>query len=71
MADIHQTASDALKEKICSKTILYTFNVTKPFNWYCDSSDCAVGAVLTHQDNCGFDIYSFIYHEHFYSAPSR
>jgi len=29
--------------------------VTKPFNLYCDSSNCAVGAVTTQQDNCGFE----------------
>ena len=35
--------------------VLYTSDVTKPFNLYFDSGDCAVGAVLTHQDNCGFE----------------
>jgi len=35
--------------------VLYTFDVTKPFNLYCDRSDCAVGTVLTQQDNCGFE----------------
>ena len=35
--------------------VLYTSDVTKPFNLYFDSGDCAVGAVLTQQDNCGFE----------------
>ena len=35
--------------------VLYTFDVTKPFNLYCDRSDCAVGTVLTQQDNCGLE----------------
>src|SRR6218665_1057569 len=35
--------------------ILYSFDVTKSFKLYCDSSDCAVGAVLIQQDNCGFE----------------
>src|SRR6218665_4158947 len=50
--DIHKNAFDTLKEKIHINVILYTFDVTKPFNLYCDSSFCAVGAVLTQQDNC-------------------
>jgi len=35
--------------------VLYTSDVTKPFNLYFDSGDCAVGAVLTQQVNCGFE----------------
>ena len=30
--------------------------MTKSFNLLCESSDCAVGAVLTQQDNCGFEL---------------
>src|SRR6218665_2485674 len=52
---IHQKAFDTLKEEIHKNAILYTFDVTKPFNLYCYSSDCAVGAVLTQQDNCGIE----------------
>src|SRR6218665_302888 len=36
---IHQKAFDTLKEEIHKNVILYTFDVTKPFNLYCDSSD--------------------------------
>src|SRR6218665_2566574 len=53
--DIPQEAFDTLKEEIHKNLILHTFDVTKPFNLYCDSSDCAVGAVLTQQDNCGVE----------------
>jgi len=53
--DIHQKAFHTLKEEIPKNVILYTFDATKPFNLYCDSSDCAVGAVLTQQDNCGIE----------------
>src|SRR6218665_2082007 len=35
--------------------ILYAFYVSEPFNLCCDSSDYAVGAVLTQQDNCGLE----------------
>src|SRR6218665_2934291 len=44
--DVHQKAFDALKKEIHKNVKLYTFDVTKPFNLYCDSSDYAVGAVL-------------------------
>jgi len=47
--DIHQKAFDALKEEIRKNMILSVFDVTKPFNLYCHSSDYAVGAVLTQQ----------------------
>src|SRR6218665_830752 len=53
--DIHQKAFDTLKEEIHKNVTLYTFDVTKPFNLYCDSSDYAMGAVLTQQDNCGLE----------------
>ena len=38
--DIHQKTFDVLKEEIHKHLVLYTFDVTKPFNLYCDSSDC-------------------------------
>src|SRR6218665_2342848 len=44
-----------MKEEIHKNVTLYTFDVTKPFNLYCDSSDYAVGAVLTQQGDCGFE----------------
>ena len=44
-----------MKEEIHKNVTLYIFDVTKPFNLYCDSSDYAVGAVLTQQDNCGLE----------------
>jgi len=31
------------------------FSVSEPFNLYCDSSDCAVGTVLTQQANSGVE----------------
>src|SRR6218665_988543 len=37
--DVHQKAFDALKKEIHKSGKLYTFDVTKPFNLYCDSSD--------------------------------
>jgi len=49
--DIQQGAFDILKEEIHKNVILYTFDVTKPFNLHCDISDCVVGPVLTQQDN--------------------
>src|SRR6218665_1449493 len=55
MYNVHQKAFDALKKEIHKNLKLYTFDVTKPFNLYCDSSDYAVGAVLTQQDNCGLE----------------
>ena len=42
-------------KEIRKNVLLYTFDVTKPFNLYCDSNDCAVGVVVTKQDNCGFE----------------
>jgi len=53
--DILQKAFDTLKEEFHKHVILYTFDVTKPFNLYCDSSNCAMGAVLTQQENCEFE----------------
>ena len=38
-----------------SKVVLYVFDVGKPFNLYCDSSDFAVGAVLTQMDDKGIE----------------
>src|SRR6218665_3320191 len=45
--DIHQKAFDTLNEEIYRNVTLYTFDVTKPFNLCCNSSDYAVAAVLT------------------------
>ena len=53
--DIHQKAFDILKKEIQKNMTLCTFDVTKPFHLYCDSSDYAVGAVLTQQDNGGVE----------------
>src|SRR5688572_30932573 len=54
LIDIQQ-AFNLLKDAVCSKVILYVFDVGKPFNLYCDSSDFAVGAVLTQMDDNGIE----------------
>ena len=38
-----------------SNAVLYVFEIGKPFNLYCDSSDFAVGAVLTQVDEHGIE----------------
>ena len=44
--DFNQKEFGALKKEIPKNVTLYTFDVTKPFNLYCDSSDCAGETVL-------------------------
>jgi hypothetical protein len=51
----HQKSFDSLKEIVLSNVILYMFEVGKPFNLYCDSSDFAVGAVLSQVDDEGIE----------------
>jgi hypothetical protein len=53
--ELHQKSLDLLKEKILSNAVLYVFEIGKPFNLYCDSSDFAVGAVLTQVDEHGIE----------------
>src|ERR1700733_11314301 len=53
--DNQQNAFNLLKEAIQSDVVLYVFHVGKPFNLYCDSSDFAVGAVLTQTDDEGIE----------------
>ena len=53
--DRHQQAFNLLKDAVRSKVVLYVFDVGKPFNLYCDSSDFAVGAVLTQMDDKGIE----------------
>jgi len=53
--DRHQQAFDLLKDAVRANVVLYVFDVGKPFNLYCDSSDFAVGAVLAQMDDTGME----------------
>jgi hypothetical protein len=53
--ELEQNSFDALKIAIKQDVILYAFEIGTCFSLYCDSSEWAVGAVLTQSDSQGVD----------------